>query len=199
MTTPAHGSSSASHRAMFNSLNIPIIYGCTLYITRPYLLPPCWSILLGRIYAFHILWFITPVDELPTIYDAHKVYNSICSKVGFLWSCSFSPSTLTSPPTPQPSLVPNGRKLIQSYTWSIVVLSWLSNRWSFAFFERRSASFLSVQICLADWCDEIAKKYCVTMVIVVELRERYTAFMCTPKIHNTAKDVVFCQPLYTCY
>lgn len=77
-----------------NTQNIPIIYGCTLYIAVPYLLPPCWSILLGRIYAFHILLFITSVDELPNIYDAHKVYHSICSKVGFLWSCSFSPSTL---------------------------------------------------------------------------------------------------------
>lgn len=31
----------------------------------------------------HILCFITPIDELLSLYDAHKVYNSICSKVGF--------------------------------------------------------------------------------------------------------------------
>lgn len=52
------------------------------------------------------------MDELPTIYDAHKVYNSICSKVGFLWSCSFLPSTLG----------PQRNKLIYSYSISKLLL-----------------------------------------------------------------------------
>lgn len=37
-----------------------------------------------RIYAIYFPWFITSMDELPSIYDAHKVYNSICSKVRLL-------------------------------------------------------------------------------------------------------------------
>lgn len=144
-------SSSASHRAMFDSLNILIIYRCTLYITLPYLLPPCWSILLGTIYVFHILWFITSVYELPTIYDAHKVYNSICSKVGFLWSYSFSTSTLPA------FLGPQRKKWIHSYIWTMIILSWLANPWSFAFFEKSIAFFLSINISLADqaMCDKI--------------------------------------------